>query len=208
MIQLEDKIISLDIFEKHFVCDLNACKGACCVEGDAGAPLLDEEERILEDIYEKVKPYMRKEGIDIVQNEGVAVHDSEGDLTTTLVNNKECAFVVFENGIAKCSIEKAYNNGLIDFKKPISCHLFPIRIQKYQDFDAINYEEIKTCKAACACGSKLEVPLYVFLKEIGKVEFQDNHHHQILILFSFLLMLIQLINKIISNENKYFNTLL
>ena len=149
MIQVEDKIISLDIFEKYFVCDLNACKGACCIEGDAGAPLLDEEERILEDIYEKVKPYMSK----------------EGDLTTTLVNNKECSFVIFENGIAKCSIEKAYNDGVIDFKKPISCHLFPIRIKEYRDFDAINYEEIKTCEAACECGSELEIPLYTFLKE-------------------------------------------
>ena len=165
MIQVEDKIISLDIFEKYFVCDLNACKGACCIEGDAGAPLLDEEERILEDIYEKVKPYMSKEGVDLVENEGVAVHDSEGDLTTTLVNNKECSFVIFENGIAKCSIEKAYNDGVIDFKKPISCHLFPIRIKEYRDFDAINYEEIKTCEAACKCGSELEIPLYTFLKE-------------------------------------------
>ena len=86
---------------------LKCCKGACCIEGDQGEPLLDEEERILEDIYEKVKPYMSKEGVDVVENEGVAVHDSEGDLTTTLVNNKECSFVIFENGIAKCSIEKS-----------------------------------------------------------------------------------------------------
>ncbi|MAO70879.1 MAG: hypothetical protein CMD02_00020 [Flavobacteriales bacterium] len=165
MIQVEDKIISLDIFEKYFVCDLNACKGACCIEGDSGAPLLPEEERILEEIYEKVKPYMRKEGIDVVENEGVAVYDSEDDLTTTLVNNKECSFVTLENGIAKCSIEKAFNDGVIDFKKPISCHLFPIRINEYRDFDAVNYEEIKICQAACECGSALEVPLYIFLKE-------------------------------------------
>ena len=165
MIQVEDKIISLDIFQKHFVCDLNACKGSCCIEGDAGAPLLDEEELILEVIYEKVKPYMSKEGVDLVENEGFAVHDSEGDLTTTLVNNKECTFVIFANGIAKCSIEKAYNDGVIDFKKPISCHLFPIRIKEYEHFDAINYEEIKICEAACECGSELEIPLYAFLKE-------------------------------------------
>ena len=101
MIQVEDKIISLDIFEKHFVCDLNACKGACCVEGDAGAPLLDEEQAILQKIYDKVKPYMRIEGIDVVEKEGVAVIDSDGDLTTTLVNNKECSFVIYEKGIAK-----------------------------------------------------------------------------------------------------------
>ena len=165
MIQVEDKIISLDIFEKHFVCDLNACKGACCIEGDAGAPLSHEEEKILGKIYEKVKPYMREEGIIEIENQGVAVYDEEGDLTTPLVNNKECAFVIFENGITKCTIENAYNDGIIDFKKPISCHLFPIRIKEYRDFDAVNYEEIKICKPACECGSKLEVPVYVFLKE-------------------------------------------
>ena len=108
---------------------------------------------------------MKKEGISEVENQGVAIYDSEGDLTTTLVNNKECAFVVKENGINLCSIEKAFIDGKTDFKKPISCHLFPIRIKEYRDFDAINYEEIKICKAACECGSKLEVPVYSFLKE-------------------------------------------
>ncbi len=165
MIQVDNQIISLDIFEKYFVCDLNACKGACCVEGDSGAPLLKEENNILEDIYEKVKPYMRKKGITAIENQGIAVYDSEGDLTTPLVNNRECAFVTYENGISKCTIEKAYLDGKTDFKKPISCHLFPIRIKEYHDFDAVNYEEIKICKPACACGSKLKVPVYAFLKE-------------------------------------------
>ena len=165
MIQVEDKIISMNVFEKHFVCDLNACKGACCVEGDSGAPLLIEEEKILEDIYEKVKPYMREEGIAEVENQGVAVYDSDQELTTPLVNNRECAFVAFENGISLCSIEKAYLDGKTDFKKPISCHLFPIRIKEYRDFDAVNYEEIKICEPACECGSKLEMPVYAFLKE-------------------------------------------
>ena len=165
MIQVDDKIISLDVFEKHFVCDLNACKGACCIEGDSGAPLLKQEEEILDDIYEKVNPYMREEGITEIEKQGVAVYDSEGDLTTPLVNNRECAFVTFENGITKCTIEKAYLDGKTDFKKPISCHLFPIRIKEYRDFDAVNYEEIKICKSACECGSKLEIPVYAFLKE-------------------------------------------
>jgi len=165
MIQVDDKIISLDVFEKHFVCDLSACKGACCVEGDSGAPLLKEEEEILDDIYEKVKPYMRAEGITEIENQGVAVYDADGDLTTPLVNNRECAFVTFENGITKCSIEKAHLAGKVDFKKPISCHLFPIRIKEYRDFDAVNYEEIKICAPACKCGSELVVPVYAFLKE-------------------------------------------
>ena len=165
MIQIEDKIISLDIFETYFFCDLSACKGSCCVEGDSGAPLLYEEKKILEEIYEKVKPYMSKEGKVEVEKNGVSTIDKDGDLTTTLVKNKECSFVIFENGIAKCSIEKAYNNGSIEFKKPISCHLFPIRIGEYPDFEAVNYEKIKICKPACDCGSKLKIPLFVFLKE-------------------------------------------
>ena len=141
MIQVDNQIISLDIFEKYFVCDLNTCKGACCVEGDSGAPLLKEEKNILEDIYEKVKPYMRKNGITAIENQGITVYDSEGDLTTPLVNNRECAFVIYENGISKCAIEKAYLLGKTRFKKPISCHLFPIRITEYRAFEALNYEK-------------------------------------------------------------------
>ena len=165
MIQVEDKIISMDVFEKQFVCDLNACKGACCVEGDSGAPLTVEEEKKLNTIYEKVKPYMTQAGISEIEKRGVAVVDFEAELTTLLVNNRECAFLANENGISKCAIEKAYLDGKTDFKKPISCHLFPIRIKEHQDFDAVNYEDIKICKPACECGSKLEIPVYVFLKE-------------------------------------------
>ena len=165
MIQIEDKIISLDVLKKQFVCDLNACKGACCVEGDSGAPLTKEEEKKLKNIYKKVKPYMTEEGVLEIERSGVAVFDSEDELTTPLVKNRECAFVFEDKGISKCSIEKAYHAGEIDFKKPISCHLFPIRITEYSDFEAINYEEIKICKPACDCGSKLEVPVYSFLKE-------------------------------------------
>ena len=180
MIQLEDKIISLDIFETHFFCDLNACKGSCCVEGDSGAPLLEEEEKILEKIYEKVKPYMSEEGKIEVKKNGVSNVDKDGDLTTTLVKNKECSFVIFENGIAKCSIEKAYNNGSIEFKKPISCHLFPIRITEYRDFEAINYEKIKICKPACDCGSKLKIPLFVFLKEPLTRKYGEGWYEELL----------------------------
>ncbi len=165
MIKIEDKIISLDIFEKTFVCDLNICKGACCVEGDSGAPLDTDEVKILEEIYENIKPYMRKKGIKAIENQGLAVYDLEGDLTTPLVNNCECAFVTFENGISKCAIEKAYSKGAIDFKKPLSCHLFPIRIKEYTDFHALNYQKLKICKPGCDCGNKLQVPLYAFLKE-------------------------------------------
>ena len=166
MIQVDDKIISFDVFEKRFVCDLSACKGACCVEGDAGAPLTDKELDILPYIYNEVKPYMRTEGIAEIEKQGFFVVDADGDNTTPLVNNKECAFVVFdENQMAKCTIEQAYNDGKIDFKKPISCHLFPIRIKEYCDFDAVNYEAINICKPACDCGEQLQIPVYSFLKE-------------------------------------------
>lgn len=165
MIQIDDKIITLDIFKKYFLCDLNVCKGACCIEGDSGAPLEKEEEKKLQNSYKNVISYMTKNGIAEIKKRGVAVYDSEGDLTTPLVNNRECAFVSYENGITKCAIEKAYNDGKIDFKKPISCHLFPIRIKEYPDFEALSYEKIKICKPACDCGSKFKVPLYIFLKD-------------------------------------------
>ena len=126
MIQIENQIISLDVFEKHFVCDLKSCQGACCVEGDSGAPLYDYELQKLQDSYEKIKPYMQKRAIKEVEKMGLAVYDQEGDLTTPLINNRECVFVFYDKGIAKCAIEKAYIDGKVDFKKPISCQLFPL----------------------------------------------------------------------------------
>ena len=166
MVQIEDKIISLDVFDKHFVCDLSACKGACCVEGDSGAPLTEQELTILPDMYEKVKPYMQHKGIQAIEDQGFYVVDPDGDNTTPLVDNNECAFVSFDNnGAAKCSIEQAFNDGKTDFKKPISCHLFPIRVKQYSEFEALNYEAIDICAPACECGDKLQVPLYRFLKE-------------------------------------------
>lgn len=166
MIELEDKLISLDIFEKKFVCDLNACKGACCIEGDAGAPLSLEEVDIIEENLASIKPYMRAEGIEVVEKSGVFYMDEDNEPVTTLVNNAECAFVYFdEKGITKCAIEAAYYDKKIDFKKPISCHLYPIRVAKYRNFEAINYNEWHICKPACACGQKLNVSVYKFLKE-------------------------------------------
>ena len=166
MVQVDDKIVSLDVFEKQFVCDLSACKGACCVDGDAGAPLTDDELDVLFKIFDEVKPYMRQEGIAAVEQQGMYVVDTDGDNTTTLVNNRECAFVSFDHdGTAKCSIEQAYNDGKIEFKKPISCHLYPIRISKYRNFEAVNYESIDICQSACECGKNLQVPVYLFLKE-------------------------------------------
>ncbi len=165
MIKIENQIISLDIIEKHFTCDLNSCKGSCCVDGDSGAPITNQEKDELEKIYKKIIPYMNEEGMKSIEKDGIAIYDDEGDLTTTLVKNKECAFVFFEKGIAKCSIEKAYLEKRINFRKPISCHLFPLRITKYKDFEGLNFEKLDICQSACNCGEKLKIPLYVFLKK-------------------------------------------
>lgn len=166
MIEIDDKVLSLDIFQKKFVCDLNACKGACCVEGTSGAPLTEEEIHLLEDIYEDVKPYLTRKGIRAIEKQGKWVIDADGDYTTPLVaEEKECAYTIFENGIALCGIEKAWKDGVVKFRKPISCHLYPIRTRKYAKFEALNYDEWHLCKPACACGEKLQVPVFKFLKE-------------------------------------------
>jgi hypothetical protein len=167
MIAIDKTLISEDLLEKKFVCDLNACKGACCVAGDSGAPLEKDELPILDSILEKVKPYMVKKGIKAVEKYGSYVIDGDGDYTTTLVSSgAECAFVFFdENKIAKCAIEQAYYDGKIDWKKPISCHLYPVRITAHKEYDAVNYDKWSICKPACECGAKLDVPVYKFLKE-------------------------------------------
>jgi len=167
MIAIDKTLISEDILEKKFVCDLNACKGACCVAGDSGAPLDKEELAILDSILEDVKPYMVKKGIKAIEKHGAYVIDEDGDYTTTLVSEKaECAFVYFdETKTAKCAIEKAYYDGKVSWKKPISCHLYPIRISKLKKYDAVNYSHWDVCKPACKCGSELNVPVYKFLKE-------------------------------------------
>lgn len=167
MIAIDKTLISEDLFEKKFVCDLNACKGACCVAGDSGAPLDKDELPILDSVFEKVKPYMVKKGIAAVKKNGTYVIDSDGDYTTTLVSaGAECAFVYFdETNTAKCAIEKAYYDGVITWKKPISCHLYPVRISKFKNYDAVNYSKWDICEPACKCGKKLDVPVYKFLKE-------------------------------------------
>ena len=166
MIAIQNTIVSDDLLDKKFVCDLNACKGECCVAGESGAPLEQDELPILLEILDKVKPYMNKKGTKAIEKNGPYVLDSDGDYTTTLVGSEgECAFVVFdENMIAKCAIEQAYNDGVIDWKKPISCHLYPIRMTSYKTYDALNYHKWSVCKPACECGAKLDVPVYQFLK--------------------------------------------
>lgn len=166
MLEIDDKVIALDVLKTHFVCDISACKGACCVEGDAGAPLLDPEISILEDLFDKVKPYLTAEGIQKIEDNGVFYIDQDGDAVTTLMEDGTCAFAAIEeDGTVLCGIEKAYRDKKVKFEKPLSCALFPVRLKKYQKFTAVNYEEIKICKPACDCGANLKMPLYKFLKK-------------------------------------------
>lgn len=154
------------VIAEEFVCNLSKCKGACCVQGDSGAPLEEDELPVLESVYKEVEPYLSDKGRATIEQSGVYVVDEEGDLTTPCVDgNKECAYVVFENGITQCAIEKAYNDGKISFKKPISCHLYPIRITRDSNFETLNYDRWDICSAACALGKQLHIPVYKFLKE-------------------------------------------
>ena len=166
MIAIDNTLISEDIIQKKFVCDLNACKGACCVQGESGAPLDEKETKILETVFPKVKPYMVEKGIKAVEKQGKFIIDSDGDFVTPLVGKeKECAYVFFDDsGVAKCAIEQAWLEKKIDWQKPISCHLYPVRITHYKNYDAVNYHKWKVCKPACECGEKLSVPIYKFVK--------------------------------------------
>ncbi|PKP45332.1 MAG: DUF3109 domain-containing protein [Bacteroidetes bacterium HGW-Bacteroidetes-11] len=166
MIAIDNTLNSDDLHKVCFVCDLKKCKGACCVEGDAGAPLEEHEISELEDNLDRIKPFMRPDGIRAVEQMGVFDFDAHGHYVTPLINGAECAFVVFDDeGIAACAIEKAWEAGASHFRKPVSCHLYPVRISKYNDFDAVNYHEWHICRPALEFGKKLNVPMYVFLKD-------------------------------------------
>ena len=167
MIQIADTIISEDIIENDFVCNLNACKGACCIEGDAGAPVDENELEIMEQIYPAVAPYLTEEGRAAIDAQGVYIKGSDGEWETPLINGGECAYVIRnEKGWALCAIEQAYNDKKIGWKKPISCHLYPIRLQEYTSFTAANYHRWHPIRDdACTLGKELQVPIYKFVKE-------------------------------------------
>jgi hypothetical protein len=165
MIHHEGKYISEDLITVHFTCDLEKCKGACCVEGDAGAPLEEEEISLFEDYLDEIKRFMLPEGIREIEKTGVFDYDAEGRFVTPLVKGKECAFVYFDDDIARCAIEKAFQEKMIPFPKPVSCHLYPVRIKELHEGEALNYHEWRICKKALENGIKLKMPLYVFLKE-------------------------------------------
>ncbi|MET2986311.1 DUF3109 family protein [Aureibaculum conchae] len=166
MFQLGKTIVSEEIIENDFVCNLFACKGTCCVDGEAGAPLEEEELKTLMDIYPKVKSYLTKEGIDAIENQGLFI-TVDGEYETPLIpSDDSCAFINYDDkGIAQCGIEEAYNQGEIDFKKPISCHLYPVRVSNYSEFAAVNYHKWEICDDACTLGKELQVPVYKFVKQ-------------------------------------------
>lgn len=166
MIEVGKTLISDDVISEQFVCDLSSCKGACCVEGDLGAPLNQDELDKIDEVIEVVKPYLSQEAVEVLEREGGYLLDEDGDLSTTTINGKECAFAFYDNsGILKCGIEQAHKEGKTGFRKPISCHLYPIRISKLPDFEALNYDRWSICSAACDLGKELKVPVYKFLKE-------------------------------------------
>jgi hypothetical protein len=165
MLEIGKSVVSLDILTCNFACDLNECKGACCVSGDSGAPLEPEEANILKEIFPVLRKYLSEESVRTIEEQGTSVIDIEQDTVTPLNNGKECAYTFFENGIAFCTIEKAFNEGEILFRKPLSCHLYPVRIKKYRQFDAVNYDRWEICHAAITRGNQLNMPVYLFTKE-------------------------------------------
>ena len=166
MIEIDDKIISTEILTTRFSCDISRCKGICCVEGNSGAPLEAEEADELEAAYDTFRPYMKPEGIEAVERQGFMVVDVDGDYTTPLINDAECAYSYTENGITLCAIEKAYREGKCPVNKPVSCHLYPIRVIRFSNGTfGLNYHRWSICSPALHCGEKKGIPLYRSLKE-------------------------------------------
>ena len=180
MLQIDEKVVSLPVLQEKFVCDLDKCLGACCVQGDAGAPLLPEELPVLKSIFPVLMPYLRPESVESISSQGTHVIDeNDGEPVTPLLNGKECVYAIFENGIARCAIEKAWSEGKITFRKPVSCHLYPIRIKEYENFTAVNYDRWPVCRPAITRGEKLNVPVYVFCRESVIRRFGSDFYRQL-----------------------------
>lgn len=180
MIEIENTITHPDLIQTQFACDLDACHGACCVHGDSGAPLEDAETKILENIFPVVKEYLSEQSVATIETIGTWVTDIEDDKVTPLNNGKECAYVVFENDIAICGIEKAFIDGRIPFRKPVSCHLYPVRITRYKHFDAVNYDRWEICNPALIKGKKLNMPVYLFTREALERKYGENWFQELI----------------------------
>ena len=166
MLQIEDTLVSLDLIESFFHCDLPNCKGECCIEGEAGAPLEKEEFEILREILPAVWNDLSPEAQKIIENQGVGYIDVSGETVTSIVNGKDCVFTCYDSaGICRCAIEKAFHEKRIDFLKPVSCHLYPVRVMQYNNYRAVNYNRWKICRSAEILGKKAQMPIYRFLRE-------------------------------------------
>src|SRR6056297_1566365 len=166
MMQIGNCIVSTELLDEMFVCDLDKCKGHCCVEGESGAPLEQGEEKLIEENYSGFRPFLRPESIAVIEKNGFSLIDKDNELVTPLLNGEECVYAIFENGMAKCGIEKAYFAGKSKFRKPISCHLYPVRIKKlYDDVDGLNYHFWNVCDPARDLGHKKNVYTYEFLED-------------------------------------------
>lgn len=179
MIIVGEALVSEDILEKHFVCNLNKCKGECCVAGDRGAPLVQSDITEIGSRIDSIKPFMDADGLELLEKSGFhEIDPDDGELVTTCRTDGACVFVIFENGITNCAIELADQKLNLGYKKPMSCHLYPIRAAQYGDYEVLNYDKWNICSPACAFGEELGIPLYVFLKEplIRKMgpEWYDN----------------------------------
>ena len=178
MLKIDGTLVSLDLLEENFTCDLEKCKGACCVLGDAGAPLLKHEVEKLQGIFDDIKTYLRPEARDVIEKSGIYYIDTDGEYVTQLNSGKECVFTVFERGIARCGIEQAFEEGKTDFRKPLSCHLYPVRIRKYKDFNAVNYDKWSVCSPAIILGNRKKTPVFRFAEQplvrmFGKAWFSE-----------------------------------
>ena len=180
MLIVEDCIVSEDIVDSVFCCPLGKCKGMCCVEGDAGAPLEKAEVSELKKILPKIKKYMTKEGLAVVRQQGVSDLDNDNKPCTPLVDGRECAYAVWCDGVAMCAIEQAYNDGVIQFRKPVSCHLYPIRVDDFSEFRAVNYHRWDVCRCAVEAGKETGVPLYQYLKEPLVRKFGQSWYDELL----------------------------
>ena len=166
MIVIENTLISLNLVDQYFCCDLDKCKGVCCLKGDNGAPLEKEEISSLENIFFKIRPYLTDQSIKSIEHYGPYIEHSNGDYYTQLIEGRECAYAVCKNdGVWQCVIETAFHQGVITFQKPISCHLYPVRIHKYRYYDALNYDRWYICNGACELGMKHNLLLYQFLQK-------------------------------------------
>jgi len=180
MLQIDNTLVSLDLFDVKFVCDLQKCKGACCVEGDSGAPLSEFECEKIAEIYPIIKPYLSRQSQDSIAAQGFSVVDSDGDTVTPLVSDKqECVYGIWDGDIIHCAIERAYFEGKVNFRKPISCHLFPVRITEYRNFVGVNYCKISLCNDALTCGKQAQIPIYQFCKDSLIRQFGEKWYEQL-----------------------------